>query len=252
MEREWNSWYSPLLGKEMNILVYGHGGWPVVVFECQNSMCTNFEDFGMIDNISDFIESGRIQLFCVDSVDAESWSDEAGDKAWRAQRQEDYVRYICEEVIPFVHRRNHSNLRPLAIGCSMGATHSAIFALRRPDLFQGCIAMSGVYDARFFFGDWMDGAIYMNSPVDFLPNLPADHPYVELYNQRQIVLCVGQGAWEVGLGSQRVLDEAFRAKGINAWCDFWGFDVNHDWPWWKIQIRYFLPIVLDEAERSLM
>ena len=34
------------------------------------------------------------------------------------------------------------------------------------------------------------------------------------------------------------------AKGIGAWCDFWGYDVEHDWPWWKKQIRYFLPYLL--------
>ena len=26
--------------------------------------------------------------------------------------------------------------------------------------------------------------------------------------------------------------------------DFWGYDVEHDWPWWKKQIRYFLPYLL--------
>ena len=146
--------------------------------------------------------------------------------------------------------RNGSELRPLAIGCSMGATHAVIAALRRPDLFQGCIALSGVYDADCFFGGWMDGTLYENSPTAFLPNMPATHPYVEIYNRRQIVLCVGQGAWEEdGIRSQRVLDEAFRAKGISAWCDYWGHDVNHDWPWWKKQIRYFLPIVLEDIER---
>ena len=252
MNREWHSWYSPELSRDMNMLVYGEGGWPVLVFPTQNSPCTNFEDFGMVDNIADFIESGQIQLFCVDSVDAESWSDTYGDKGWRAQVQEAYVRYICNEVVPFVHDRNGSDLRPLAIGCSMGATHSVIFALRRPDLFQGCIAMSGVYDAQFFFGDWMDGTLYENSPTAFLPNMAPDHPYVDIYNQRSLVLCMGQGAWEEdGLRTQRILDESFARLGVHAWCAYWGYDVNHDWPWWRVQIRYFLPIVLEDMWKSV-
>ena len=41
------------------------------------------------------------------------------------------------------------------------------------------------------------------------------------------------------------LDRIFREKGIHAWCDFWGYDVNHDWPWWYRQMRYFLPLFLD-------
>lgn len=246
MNRDWITWKSDNLGRDMHILVYGNGGYPIVCFPTQDSPCTNYEDFGMVGTIADYIESGQVQLFCLDSVDKDSWSDQFGDKRWRAEVQEAYVRYVTQEVIPFVHDRNGSMRRPLAFGCSMGATHSVIFALRFPDLFQGCIALSGVYDSKFFFGDWMDETLYQNSPVHFLPNLPADHPFVDLYNQRDLVLCIGQGAWEDGLGDQRFLAKVFKEKGIEAWCDFWGTDVCHDWPWWKKQIRYFLPIVLDD------
>lgn len=250
MNRESVSWWSDHLQKDANLIVYGRGGYPIIVFQTQGSKCNAFEDFGMVSELSDYLDTGTIQLFSVDNFDEDSWSARDADPAWRAERQEAYFAYITEEVVPFVHERNGSDLRPLAVGCSMGATHAAIAALRRPDLFQGCIALSGVYDADYFFGGWMDGTLYENSPTAFLPNMPATHPYVEIYNQRQIVLCVGQGAWEEdGIRSQRVLDEAFRAKGISAWCDYWGHDVNHDWPWWKKQIRYFLPIVLEDIER---
>lgn len=251
MERELIRQHSDNLDRDMRVLRYGDGGHPVVVFETQDSMCESFEDFGMIDALSDLIEGGRIQLFCLDSVDAESWSDTDGDPTWRAARQEQYFRYVTDEVLPLVHDRNASQLRPLAMGCSMGATHSVICALRRPDLFQGCVALSGVYDASFFFGSWSNETLYYNNPCAFLPEMPADHPYVRLYNERQLVLCVGQGAFEEeGVRTLRVLDEAFRAKGVHAWCDYWGFDVNHDWPWWKRQARYFLPIVLDDMARQ--
>ena len=88
--------------------------------------------------------------------------------------------------------------------------------------------------------------LYDNSPECFLPNMSPDHPYIDLYNQKQIIICVGQGAWEDdGIRSLRYLESVFREKGINAWCDFWGYDVNHDWPWWFKQMHYFLPIVLE-------
>ena len=29
-------------------------------------------------------------------------------------------------------------------------------------------------------------------------------------------------------------------KGIPNWIDFWGGDVNHDWPWWRRMLPYFL------------
>ena len=89
MYREEFGHYSWILDKDMHIVIYGHGGMPVLCFPTQNSMANNYEDFGMIDQLADFIEDGRIQLFTVDSVDLESWSLKDGNKEWRAARQED-------------------------------------------------------------------------------------------------------------------------------------------------------------------
>ena len=251
MYRDAISYHSNVLGEDLGVIVYGMTGYPVIVFQTQDSKCTNYEDFGMISELADYIDGGKVQLFCVDSIDQESWSNTNGDKSWRAQRQESYFRFVTDELVPYVHDRNGSDLRPLATGCSMGATHSAIAALRRPDLFQGCIALSGVYRTSFFFGDWMDENLYMNDMVQMLHDLPADHPYIDLYSHRSLCFCVGQGAWEDGLSDLRDMDASFKRLGINAWCDFWGYDVNHDWPWWKKQMRYFLPIVLEDVKKEL-
>ena len=251
MYRDAISYHSNVLGEDLGVIVYGMTGYPIIVFQTQDSKCTNYEDFGTISELADYIDGGKAQLFCVDSIDQESWSNTNGDKSWRAQRQEDYFRFVTDELVPYVHDRNGSDLRPLATGCSMGATHSAIAALRRPDLFQGCIALSGVYRTSFFFGDWMDENLYMNDMVQMLHDLPADHPYIDLYNHRSLCFCVGQGAWEDGLSDLRDMDASFKRLGINAWCDFWGYDVNHDWPWWKKQMRYFLPIVLEDVKKEL-
>ena len=246
MERWDTGWHSERLGKYMNIRVYGHGETPVLVFPTQDSMCDNFENFGMIDTLAKPMESGRIRLFCVDTVDTESWSNVWGDKAGRAVRQETYYNDIIEAVLPFIRSESNGEL-PITIGCSMGATHSAIVFFRRPELFSGVLAMSGVYDARYFFDGWMNETLYWNSPVDFLAGLPADHPYVSLYNEKKMVLCIGQGQWEdEGRVTTARLRDIFEAKGIHAWVDFWGYDVDHDWPWWKKQIMYFLPYLLGE------
>ena len=245
MYREMITQHSSALDKDMHMLIHGHGGMPVLCFPTQNSMCGNYEDFGMVDNLSDYLEDGMIQLFVVDTVDAESWSPKESDKVWRAARQEQYFHYIVDEAIPFVRTRN-SQL-PAVTGFSMGADHAVITFLRRPDLFRGLIALSGVYDADYFFDGWMNSVLYDNSPERFLPNMPSDHPYIGLYNSRRMILCCGQGAWEEdGVRTLRNLEQIFKEKGINAWCDFWGFDVNHDWPWWFKQMRYFLPYILEE------
>ena len=150
-----------------------------------------------------------------------------------------------DQVVPLIRERNGGPL--MVTGLSMGADHAVITFLRRPDLFAGMLALSGVYDADYFFSGFMNPTLYDNSPERFLPNLPADHPYIEMYNQRKIIFCVGQGAWEEdGVRTLRFLQSVFEQKGIRAWCDFWGYDVNHDWPWWFKQLRYFLPYMLSD------
>ena len=248
MKREFYSKHSDVLNEDMSMIVYGEGGYPVIAFQAQDAKSNNFEDFGMIDVLAPFIDEGRIQVFSVDNLDEESWSDEGGDKGARAWRQEEYFRFVTDELIPRVHAWNNSDRRPIAVGCSMGATHAAIAAFRRPDLFQGCIALSGVYNTHFFFGDWMDENLYNNDIPAFLTNMPADHPYVDLYNQRQLVMCVGQGAWEEGVDDLRYIDGQLNRLGVEHWCDFWGTDVNHDWPWWRKQMPYFMNEVLGAIE----
>ena len=110
MKREYRSWYSDRLQREMNIRVYGHTGTPLLILPTQDSMCDNFENFGMIDTVAPEIEAGKIQLFAVDTVDRETWSNVWGDKGWRAARQEDYYNYLIEEVLPFIRTENGTGL----------------------------------------------------------------------------------------------------------------------------------------------
>ena len=144
--------FSQHLWRNMNIRIYGESGWPMLVFPTQDSMCDNSENFGMIEELSDYIDSGKFQLFCVDTVDRESWSDMYGDKVLRAERQENYYRYIIDEVLPLIREHNHSALRPLVTGCSMGATHSAIMFLRRPICLKESSAYPAVMTLTFSLG----------------------------------------------------------------------------------------------------
>ena len=88
MNREEFTHYSKCLDREMHMMIYGQGGIPFLAFPTQDSMCRNYEDFGMIHQLADFIEENKIQLFVVDTVDRESWSPKDWDKEFRAARQE--------------------------------------------------------------------------------------------------------------------------------------------------------------------
>ena len=154
----------------------------------------------------------------VDSVDEESWSCENGILSWRSARQEQYHNYIIEEVYPILMQKNTSNMLPIVTGPSLGANQAAITFLRRPELFSGLLALSGVYNSDYFFHGWCDENLYKNSPERFLENMPADHPYIDLYNQKKMIFCVGQGAWEYdGAQTLRNLKRIFDEKKINAW-----------------------------------
>lgn len=241
---------SSILGADMHVITYGKKGLPVVVFPTQGQEPESLEEVGVVDELADYIDSGVIQLFCAETVDDESWGGQ-GDPAERAARQESYYHYVVDELVPLVNKVSKSGARPLALGFDAGATQASIVALRRPDLFQGCVCLSGCYDARRYFGDWMDATLYENTPCAFLPNMTPEHPYVAVYNQRQLLFCTGQEASEAdSLRSTRVMDEQLARLGVEAWCDYWGADVAHTWFWWKKQLRYFLPIVLADVEKT--
>ena len=144
MERHYYTQYSEHLQREMHVLVYGYTGVPIIVFPCQDSMCDNFENFGMIDVLQDYIDGGKIQLFSVDTVDKESWSDTWGDKGYRAWVQECYYRYIVDEVLPMVHEINVTGQLPLTLGCSLGATHAAIYSSEDRICSAVCLACPAV------------------------------------------------------------------------------------------------------------
>lgn len=252
METQYFKEYSPALGRDMECKIYGHAGRPVIFIPCQDGRFYDFENYKMADVWSPWIESGQVMVCAIDTIDQETWSNKGGDCRWRICRHEQWIHYITDEVVPFLrdlaNERNGWDGFPgvMVFGSSLGATHAANLYLRRPDLFDRLLALSGIYTAEYGFGGYMDDLVYANSPVHYMANLPADHPYVELFNSKKAVICVGQGDWEMP-DSTRQLDAILSSKGIHAWFDYWGYDCVHDWPWWYKQVVYFLPYLLDEA-----
>ena len=253
METNYFEQYSNCLGRTMPMKVYGHAGKPVLFVPCQDGRFYDFENFHMTDTYSDWIESGRCMVFSIDTIDAETWSDKDGNPYDRIRQHERWIEYITREAVPFI--RAYANEKNgwegfpgiMTVGASMGATHALNLYLRFPDLFDRCLALSGVYNASFFLGDYMDEVVYQNSPTDYMRNFPADHPFIQEYNRHKAVVCVGLGAWEEPW-STRYLDERFHELGIRIWVDYWGEDVNHDWPWWYKQTSYFLPYLLGDED----
>ena len=172
MEMNYVKQYSPALGRDMECKIYGHGGRPVLYIPCQDGRFFDFENFHMHETWAPWIDRGDVIVFAIDTIDRETWSDANGDPYWRIRRYEQWIRYITDEMVPFMRKtvndRNGWTGYPdvIAFGCSLGATHASNLYFRRPDLFDGVLALSGVYSASYGFGDYMDDIVYINSPVD--------------------------------------------------------------------------------------
>ena len=250
MYTEYFTDYSQALGCQIECKLYGHAGKPVLYIPCQDGRFYDFENFHMSDALSEFLETGQMMVLSIDTIDKETWSNKGGDPRWRIERYEAWVRYITDEAVPFLralaNEANNWEGYPgvMVFGASLGATHAVNLFLRRPDLFDRLLALSGIYTADYGFDGYMDDLVYLNSPIHYMANMPADHPFISLYNQKKGVICVGQGPWEIP-DSTRELDAILKSKGINLWVDYWGSDVRHDWDWWYRQAAYFVPYLLD-------
>lgn len=239
MRREERSWFSKNIGHDMDLVVYGHAGQPLICFPSSNGRTRDWEGFGMVDCVADLIDAGRLQMVAVDGIDWQSWKNAGVPVEQRARRHNDYHRYITEEVVPFVGGEA-GRQTVWGTGCSMGAFHSANFFFRRPDLFDGLIAMSGLYQPSLFVGRYSDDDVYFNSPISYLPKL-TDSWHLEQYRRSRIVFAVGQGAWEEdAVKDTRHIQEILHEKGIPATFDYWGHDVDHHWFWWQKMLRHHL------------
>jgi len=233
VNREYHRWYSVRLGRDMELLVFGHSGLPVVVFPTSGGRFFEFEDRGMVGALGDRIDSGRLQLFCVDSVDMESWYNRNVPPRWRVARHVQYDSYLVHEVVPFVRGRNQND-KLVALGCSFGGYHALNAALRHPDVFTGMLAMSGAYDLSAFLGGYHDEDLYFNQPTQYLPNM-SDSWFLDRYRRNTYVLATG---WDDQcLGQNQNLDRLMNEKGIPHQLYVWNTWNSHDWPTWRSMVR---------------
>ena len=246
MKYEEVTWYSERLGRDMNIKIFGHYGDAYIAFPCQNGSSNDLLLNGMMDVLEPFIEAGKIKVFCIDSNDLDTFSSTSWDKAHAAYMLEMYHQYVVQELLPFVYDNMGGYCEPILFGMSAGGSHAANNFFRRPDLFGGFISLSGKFDLGTYFGGYMNEDVYNNSTTDYLRNMPNDHPYIEMYNNRLMIVCIGSGAWEhLVSDSNYELARIAEEKGIHIDFNFWDENSVHDWSSWKYQMPYFLNKILN-------
>jgi esterase/lipase superfamily enzyme len=241
LQREIFGWHSQRLGLDMPIVRYGTWGRALVLFPTASGDFLEAERMWLIKSIEPLIFAGRVTVFGVDSINRHAWMNREVPLHEAARRQALYSGYIEEEVVPHIRRvLQDPSARIGATGASFGAFYAANSLLRRPDLFDTLIGMSGFYDLG---PDYLHGFgnddVYFNNPTSFLPGIEGHS--LHLLRHSSIHLVAGQGAYERPDYSRR-FSQALWDKGISHTLDLWGHDVNHDWPWW----RKMLPLYLNE------
>lgn len=242
MNREYHKWYSPHLKREMELLIFGHCGARVIVFPTRVGRFFDYENWRILDSIRDKIDAGQLQLFCVDSIDAESFYCDWCHPKGRIQRHLQYERYILEEVLPFSQKKN---LNPYLIshGCSLGAYHALNIALRHPTLFNKVISFSGRYDIsstigpyRDLFDGYHDEDIYFNNPNQYLKNI-TDTQLLEQIHKLEIIITIGRE--DMLLQSNQNLSHDLWEKGISHQFHIWEEEA-HQARYWRKMVRHYI------------
>ena len=181
----------------MELLVFGHVGARVLVFPTREGRFYDYENWGLVEALREKIERGWLQLFCVDSLDVESFYAYGKHPACRIARHQQYEAYLLDEVLPLM-RAHDPDAFLMAHGCSIGAYHAVNIALRHPDLFGKVVALSGRYDLTQpvgpftdLFNGYYDQNIYLHTPVHYLPQLRDAHQLAAI-RKMEIILMVGE------------------------------------------------------------
>lgn len=235
MKREINSWFSPALQKEMPIVTYGDYGFALLLVPTAAADYLEYERFQLMETLAPYINSGKVKVFSVNSINTESWLNKEMLGEHKAIRQNQFNEYIYNEVIPFIRNSTSWETPIITCGASFGALHSMNLFLKRPDLINGVIAMSGVYNLMEYTDGFYDDQVYFNSPMHYVPNL-TDHNILEqIRRSNHIHILTGSGAYEAPDAAREFAGVLYN-KGITYELDVWGHEWKHDWPTWRAML----------------
>ena len=235
MKRDYRKWQSPALGREMELLVFGDRGTPVLVFPTSMGRFYQWEDFGMIEHLRPRIDEGMLQLWCVDSVDGESFYNKQAGAQERARRHLAYDRYLTDELVPAIRGENADPYLEL-LGASFGAFHAVTLATRHPGIASRAIGFSGAYDATRWLDGMREGDAYFANPLAFLPGLDDERLLRPL---RETEFVIATGVDDPNVAGSRAVVAALQEKGVPATLHLWN-GWAHDWPYWKEMVDTFL------------
>jgi esterase/lipase superfamily enzyme len=230
----YHKWYAPSIGRDFEMLVFGDGGHPVVLFPTSMGKYYEAKDMGLIESVSWFIDNKKVKIYCPDSIDLLSWYNKNALPAERAYNHTCYDRLILDEVLG---RALHETGFPKAImaGCSFGAYHAINFSFRHPYKVSYVFSMSGAFDIKPRMDGYYDDNVYFNNPVDYIPD-------AEDSNLWNLGIVLGAGEHDICRRETEHLSYLLDQKKIDNWLDIRPNYV-HDWPLWKEIFPHYLSLI---------
>ena len=225
----------------MEMLVFGHAGASVLFFPTRTARFYDYENWRIVEVLKDKINQGLLQLFCVDSVDAESFYAHV-PPAEKIARHLQYERYILQEVLPLIMFRNNFTVLTAA-GCSLGGYHAVNIAFKYPQFFNKVVAMSARYDLTLsantfpdLFNGYVDENVYYNMPSMYMPNLTDDN-LLQKIRKMSISLIVGKE--DPFFDNNQHLSAALTSKDIPHALYIWDDEAHRPYHWRKM-VRLYL------------
>lgn len=241
MKRELASWFSPALQMEMPIVAYGDYGFALLLVPTAAADYLEYERFQLMETLAPYINGGKVKVFSINSINNESWLNKEMAGEHKAIRHNQFNDYVFNEVVPFIKSNTSGETPIITCGASFGALHSMNLFLKRPDLIDGVIAMSGVYDLMEYTKGFYDDQVYFNSPQHHIPNLEDDWHLNHIRKSKHIHILTGSGDYEDPEASRR-FSGILNSKGISHELDIWGIEWKHDWPTWRAMLPAYLEL----------
>jgi esterase/lipase superfamily enzyme len=234
IKEEYYKWHSPSLDRDIEMLVFGHSGQPVILFPTSKGAYYQNKDQGMIEAAKWFVENGKVKIYCPDSIDADSWYNKSIPPHARAYNQERYDRMIVTELVPWAQHETGFEQMAFA-GCSFGGYHAVNTAFRHANLASYCFSMSGAFDIKQFTDGYYDDTIYFNNPVDYIPG--DNNP-----NLWKMGIILGTSEFDICKPDNERMDVILQQKNIRHWLDMRPH-ATHDWPIWREMFPNYLSLI---------
>lgn len=236
MQEQYYRWYSHNMSRDVEMLVFGHAGMPLILFPTVQGEYYQNKNFGLIDAIGWFIETGKVRVYCPDSSDKQSFYNKGIHPRDKMLTHLAYERIIMQEVVPKAQRDGHCHKVAFA-GASFGGYHAANLAFKYPGVTAHLFGMCAALDIAIpsFFHGYYDEDIYFNNPMDYVGGSYGHQ--LNLYRNMGIVLCCAEHdlCKEDNFRMHNLLNQ----KGVEHWFDFHE-GRHHDWPLWRDVLPRYL------------